>query len=103
MVLGAVGQLQFEVVSHRLSTEYKVDVRMMSARYKMSRWVTCDDAGELRRFMDAYAARIAYDASNAPTYLASHISEIEVAQKAWPKVVFNELRERSGAPFTKSI
>jgi peptide chain release factor 3 len=103
MVLGAVGQLQFEVVSHRLSTEYKVDVRMMSARYKMSRWVTCDDAGELRRFLDSYSARIAMDASNAPTYLASHISEIEVAQKAWPKIVFNELRERSGAPFTKTI
>jgi peptide chain release factor 3 len=103
MVLGAVGQLQFEVVSHRLSTEYKVDVRMMSARYKMSRWVTCDDAGELRRFLNSYSARIAFDASNAPTYLASHISEIEVAQKAWPKIVFNELRERSGAPFTKAI
>ncbi|CAB3755507.1 Peptide chain release factor 3 [Paraburkholderia humisilvae] len=103
MILGAVGQLQFEVVAHRLSTEYKVDVRMMSARYKMSRWITCDDAGELRRFLDAYSARIAMDASNAPTYLASHISEIEVAQKAWPKIVFNELRERSGAPFTKAI
>ncbi|MFP3590149.1 peptide chain release factor 3, partial [Paraburkholderia sp. SIMBA_055] len=49
-ILGAVGQLQFEVVSHRLSTEYKVDVRMAPARYRMSRWVTCDDAAELRRF-----------------------------------------------------
>jgi peptide chain release factor 3 len=53
--------------------------------------------------MDAYSARIALDASNAPTYLASHISEIEVAQKAWPKIVFNELREHSGAPFRKTI
>ncbi len=103
MVLGAVGQLQFEVVAHRLSGEYKVDVRMMPARYRMSRWVTCDDAAELRRFTDAYAARMALDASNAPTYLASHISEIEVAQKAWPKIVFNELREHSGAPFRKAM
>jgi peptide chain release factor 3 len=103
MILGAVGQLQFEVVSHRLSTEYKVDVRIMPARYRMSRWVTCDDATELRRFTDSYAARIALDASNAPTYLASHISEIEVAQKAWPKIVFNELREHSGAPFKKAM
>ncbi|MGA3248993.1 MAG: peptide chain release factor 3 [Paraburkholderia sp.] len=103
MVLGAVGQLQFEVVSHRLSTEYKVDVRMAPARYRMSRWVTCEDAAELRRFTDAYSARIAFDASNAPTYLASHISEIEVAQKAWPRIVFNELREHSGAPFKKAM
>jgi peptide chain release factor 3 len=102
-ILGAVGQLQFEVVSHRLSAEYKVDVRIFPARYRMSRWVTCDDAGELRRFTDAYAARMALDASNAPTYLASHVSEIEVAQKAWPKIVFNELREHSGAPFRKAM
>jgi peptide chain release factor 3 len=95
--------LQFEVVAHRLSAEYKVDVRIMPARYRMSRWVTCDDAAELRRFTDAYAARIALDASNAPTYLASHVSEIDVAQKAWPKIVFNELREHSGAPFQKTI
>jgi peptide chain release factor 3 len=102
-ILGAVGQLQFEVVSHRLSSEYKVDVRMAPARYRMSRWVTCDDAAELRRFTDSYAARIALDASDAPTYLASHVSEIEVAQKAWPKIVFNELREHSGAPFKKAM
>jgi peptide chain release factor 3 len=103
MILGAVGQLQFEVVSHRLSAEYKVDVRIMPARYRMSRWVTCEDPAELRRFSDAYAARMALDAANAPTYLASHISEIEVAQKAWPKIVFNELREHSGAPFKKNM
>jgi peptide chain release factor 3 len=103
MILGAVGQLQFEVVSHRLSTEYKVDVRIMPARYRMSRWVTCDDAAELRRFTDAYSARIALDASNAPTYLASHVSELDVAKKAWPKIVFNELREHSGAPFQKGL
>lgn len=103
MILGAVGQLQFEVVSHRLAAEYKVDVRIMPARYRMSRWVTCDDAAELRRFSNAYSARIALDASDAPTYLASSVSEIEVAQKAWPKIVFNELRERSGAPFRKAL
>jgi peptide chain release factor 3 len=75
----------------------------MPARYRMSRWVTCSDPAELRRFTDAYAARMALDAANAPTYLASHISEIEVAQKAWPNIVFNELREHSGAPFKKNL
>jgi peptide chain release factor 3 len=31
------------------------------------------------------------------------VSEIEVAQKAWPKIVFNELSEQSGAPFKKAM
>ena len=102
-ILGAVGQLQFEVVSHRLAAEYRVDVRMMPARYRLSRWITCEDAAELRRFTDAYAGRIALDASDAPTYLASHVSEIEVAQKAWPRIVFNELRERAGGAFQRAM
>ncbi|SDV46761.1 peptide chain release factor 3 [Chitinasiproducens palmae] len=102
LVLGAVGQLQFEVVKHRLAAEYKVEVRISPARYRMSRWVTCDDPAELRRFSDSYAARMALDAADAPTYLATHGSEIEVAQKLWPKIVFNELRERSGQPFKKT-
>ena len=103
MILGAVGQLQFEVVSHRLSAEYKVDVRIMPGalpHVALGHLRRRRRIAPLHRF---YAARIALDASNAPTYLASHVSEIEVAQKAWPKIVFNELREHSGAPFQKSL
>ena len=33
LLLGAVKQLQFEVVAHRLKTEYGVDARMMPSRY----------------------------------------------------------------------
>jgi peptide chain release factor 3 len=43
LLLGAVGQLQFEVVAHRLEHEYGVKARIMPARYNVARWVTCDD------------------------------------------------------------
>jgi peptide chain release factor 3 len=33
MLLGAIGQLQFEVVQHRLKTEYDCDVRLESSQY----------------------------------------------------------------------
>ena len=42
LLLGAVGQLQFEVVAHRLKTEYGVDARMLPSRYTMARWITSD-------------------------------------------------------------
>ena len=55
MLLGAVGQLQFEVVAHRLEHEYGVKARIMPARYNVARWVTCEDPKELQRFIDGNA------------------------------------------------
>ncbi len=40
MLLGAVGQLQFEVVQHRLKTEYDCDVRLEGCQYTGARWIT---------------------------------------------------------------
>jgi peptide chain release factor 3 len=43
LLLGAVGQLQFEVVEHRLKTEYGVDAIFQPAGIHTARWVTCDE------------------------------------------------------------
>jgi len=62
LLLGAVGQLQFEVVAHRLEHEYGVKARIMGSNFNLARWVTSDDANELKKFMDANAHRVALDA-----------------------------------------
>jgi hypothetical protein len=56
MLLGAVGQLQFEVVQHRLKGEYDADIRLESCQYTGARWITADTPQELRAFTDAYPA-----------------------------------------------
>ncbi|HWO74926.1 MAG TPA: peptide chain release factor 3 [Bacillus sp. (in: firmicutes)] len=38
-ILGAVGQLQFEVFEHRLKNEYNVDILMEPMGHKIARWV----------------------------------------------------------------
>ena len=38
-ILGAVGVLQFEVIEHRLESEYKVSVQLRPLQYKYARWV----------------------------------------------------------------
>jgi len=38
-ILAAVGQLQFEVVQHRLLNEYNVDSRLEPMSYGAARWV----------------------------------------------------------------
>jgi peptide chain release factor 3 len=99
LLLGAVGQLQFEVVVHRLSHEYNVAARLVPTRHTLARWITSDDPRELKRFIDFYPMRIAYDVVDAPTYLASHTSELNVAQSEWPKIQFHALREHAGLVF----
>jgi len=38
-ILGAVGVLQFEVIQHRLESEYGVAVKLVSLSYRHARWV----------------------------------------------------------------
>jgi peptide chain release factor 3 len=96
MLLGAVGQLQFEVVQHRLKTEYGVDVRLGSANYAGARWVTADDPVELRRFADANAGRMALDAADTQAYLMSSRYDLQLTQERWPKIQFHPMREHAG-------
>jgi peptide chain release factor 3 len=99
LLLGAVGQLQIEVVAHRLKHEYGVDARISPTRHKYARWVTCDDERELKRFIESNAHRIAYDVVDAPTFLVGHPSELNAAQDNWSKIRFHALREHAGLVF----
>ena len=99
MLLGAVGVLQFEVVAHRLKTEYGVEARMMPSRYNLARWVTAEDPKELRKFLDANMANIAYDVVEAPAFLASSVAQLRVAQERYPQIQFHTMREHGGKVF----
>ena len=107
LLLGAVGQLQFEVVAHRLEHEYGCKARIMPARYNVARWVTCDEADggekELQRFIDGNAHRVALDAVNAPTVLLEYAGELRAMQENWPKIKFHALREHAGLVFQKQL
>ncbi len=107
LLLGAVGQLQFEVVAHRLEHEYGVKARVQPARYNVARWVTCDaaDGGEreLQRFIDANSHRVAHDAVNAPCVLLEYAGELRAMQENWPKIRFHALREHAGLVFQKQL
>ncbi|WPB56346.1 peptide chain release factor 3 [Xylophilus sp. GOD-11R] len=96
MLLGAVGQLQFEVVQHRLKTEYDADVRLEGCQYTGARWITADNAADLRAFTDAYPLRLAHDAANTLAYLCTSPYDVRLAQERFPKIHFHPLREHAG-------
>jgi peptide chain release factor 3 len=96
MLLGAIGQLQFEVVQHRLATEYDCDVRLEGCPYTGARWITADSPAELKAFTDAYPQRLALDAANALAFLCTSPYDVRLAQERFPKIHFHLLREHAG-------
>jgi len=96
MLLGAVGQLQFEVVAHRLKAEYGVEARLMPSRYSMARWVSAADPKILKGFLDINAQNIAYDVIDAPAFMATSAAQLRVAKERHPDVHFHTMREHGG-------
>ena len=103
LLLGAVGQLQFDVVVHRLEHEYGVKARIQPSRFQVARWVTSDDAHELKRFIDANSHRVAHDAVDAPTVLVEYAPELRAIQANWPRIQFHALREHAGLVFQQRL
>ena len=103
MLLGAVGQLQFEVVAHRLKAEYGAEVRFIGSRFNVARWVTSDDPKKLTQFLDENAHRVAEDVVGAPVLLTAHRSELDVVQERWPDIQFHALREHAGLIFQSEL
>jgi peptide chain release factor 3 len=96
LLLGAVGQLQFEVAAHRLKHEYNVEARVLASPYTCARWVTADDPAELNRFVNGNEGRLAYDAADSLTLLTASRNEMKVVQEMWPKIKFHTQREHAG-------
>jgi len=47
MIVGAVGQLQIEVMTERVAAEYGLDVTFEPAPYNIARWIACADEAML--------------------------------------------------------
>jgi peptide chain release factor 3 len=93
MLLGAVGQLQFEVVAQRLKDEYKVDAIFEAADIYTARWLTFPDQPTRRDFEREQAVRLGKDVDGNPVYLASSRYNLDVTREKWPKVGFHATRE----------
>lgn len=96
MLLGAVGQLQFEVVQHRLQTEYKAEIRLKPSQFTGARWVTCDDPVEFKKFCDYNASKLATDAADTLAYMLTSAYDLRLTQERHPKIQFHPLREHAG-------
>ena len=93
LLLGAVGQLQFEVVAARLASEYTVDALYDPANISTARWLTFPDGNARRNFEREQASSLASDVDDNPVFLATSKYNLQVTMERWPKVGFHATRE----------
>jgi peptide chain release factor 3 len=93
LLLGAIGELQFDVVADRLAREYKVDALYDPANIATARWLTFPDAATHRSFESETAASMATDVDGNPVFLAANKYILQVTMERWSSVGFHTTRE----------
>jgi peptide chain release factor 3 len=93
-IVGAVGQLQFEVMADRLSNEYQLDVIFETSPYAEARWLSGKPA-DLADFDSKHRTAMATDIDNNVVFLAKSAWEIGYLGERFPNVSFLRSKERS--------
>jgi peptide chain release factor 3 len=93
LIVGAVGQLQFDVVAYRLKDEYKVDAIYDAVNVYTARWVSCEDPRKLEEFRKKAADQLSIDGGGHLTYLAPTRVNLALMEERWPDIEFRATRE----------
>jgi peptide chain release factor 3 len=93
MILGAVGQLQFEVVAFRLQDEYGVQCVFETINVHTARWVSAQNERKLEEFRIKAYENLALDHGGSLVYLAPTRVNLQLTRERWPDIQFHETRE----------
>jgi peptide chain release factor 3 len=93
IIVGAVGVLQFEVVTYRLKDEYKVEAVYEAVNVTTARWCDCADAKKWEEFNRKCSDNLALDGGGHITYLAPSRVNLSLTLERHPDVNFRATRE----------
>jgi peptide chain release factor 3 len=92
-IIGAVGQLQFEVMADRLANEYQLEVVFEPSPYAEARWIV-GETSDLEDFQSKHRLAMATDLDGQPVFLAKSAWEIGYVSERFPKVALDRSKER---------
>ena len=93
IIVGAIGVLQFEVVTFRLSDEYRVDATYESIAIHTARWITANDSKAMTTLKSKAEAHLAIDGGGHLSYLAPSRVNLQLAEERYPDISFSAIRE----------
>jgi peptide chain release factor 3 len=88
IILGAVGQLQFDVFKHRLEAEYGVDPGLIPMNFKLARWPQGKFDPDLFRYSERI--RLFEDREGRPVLLAMSEFDVRRAEEKNPELELSE-------------
>jgi peptide chain release factor 3 len=102
-IVGAVGQLQLEVMKHRLKSEYDVEADYEGVEYSTARWVTPRTEGkskiDITKLMENFHNRnqqnLATDSHGDLAYLAPNRWNLQKVEERFPEIRFSATREHT--------
>jgi peptide chain release factor 3 len=92
-IVGAVGQLQFEVIQYRLLHEYGAQCRWDAISLYKACWIESANAAMLENFIKRKIQYMAYDKEGRDVYLADSPYVLTMAQQDFPDIKFHFLSE----------
>ena len=92
-VVGAVGELQFEVIQYRLENEYGAKCRFQPIHMNKACWMTTTDKKQLDEFIRLKIDYIYFDKDQNPVYMAETGWALNVAIENHPKITFHTTSE----------
>ena len=93
IIVGAVGQLQFDVVTFRLKDEYGVEAVYEPINVYTARWIESDENRKIEEMKSKLPDGIALDGGGCLTYLASTRVNLSLTEERYPDVRFTSTRE----------
>jgi len=92
-VVGTVGQLQFEVIQHRLKHEYGASCRFHPVNLYKACWIGGEDPKKVKEFIDSKYRHIARDKDGKWVFMAETSSWMQMVRDNFPDVEFHVTSE----------
>jgi peptide chain release factor 3 len=86
LILGAVGELQFEVVQYRVKTEYGAECDFVDYPRAFAYWLGADDPKELKKLQAERPSKIALDTDQKLIYFFEGQWELHHVRELFPKI-----------------
>ncbi|CAL4044011.1 peptide chain release factor 3 [Buchnera aphidicola] len=93
LILGVIGELQFDIVIERLKEEYYIEAIYESINIITARWISSIDNKQLNEFKLKYVANLAIDGNNQLAYIAPSLVNLNIVTSRYPNITFSKIRE----------
>lgn len=92
-IVGTVGELQFEVIQHRLKHEYGASAEFEAKSLHKACWMTSDNEAKVEEFKMRKSQYIAIDKDGNDVFLAQSAFLLQSAQTDYPEITFHTTSE----------